>query len=92
MCGNVGGFIQGSIIYNLIFMPRVKTKPREMSVGMFMRKSIYKPVNLLTKNNVVKNYVHSRKDKIAKIRRKYRVKRLNKWLSKRMFRGAARVI
>ena len=39
-----------------------------------------------------KSYVDRRKDKTAKIRKRYRPKKLNRWLSRRMFRGANKVM
>lgn len=90
--GSISNYINSSILYNLVFMPRVKTKPREHNIGAFMRRSIYKPFGFASQNNLAKNYVHARKDKLAKIRRRFKPKRLNRWLSKRMFRGAGKVV
>lgn len=90
--GSISNYINSNIIYNLVFMPRVKTKPREHNIGAFMRRSIYKPFGFEKQNDLAKNYVHARKDKLAKIRRRFKPKRLNRWLSKRMFRGAGKVV
>ena len=90
--GNVVDLINNNIIYNLIFMPRIKTKPREYSLGVFMRASIYKPLNLLKHAVMVEKYVDKRIDKIAKRRRKRKIRKLNRWLTRRMFRGAKRAI
>lgn len=73
-------------------MPRIKTKPREYSLGVFMRASIYKPLNLLKHAVMVEKYVDKRIDKIAKRRRKRKIRKLNRWLTRRMFRGAKRAI
>jgi len=90
--GNIVNFINSSIYYNLLFMPRVKTKPREHNIGAFLRKAVYKPFNFSNQSDLAKNYIHARKDKLAKLRRRFRPKRLNRWLSKRMFRGSSKVI
>lgn len=76
--GNIVNFVNGNIIYNLMFMPRVKTKPREHSIGAFLRRSIYKPFSFTGQNSLAKDYVHARKDKMAKIRKRFRPKRLNR--------------
>ena len=76
--GNISNYIDSNVLYSLIFMPRVKTKPREHSIGAFIRRSIYKPFNFARQDSAVKNYVHARKDKLARIRRRSRPKRLNR--------------
>jgi hypothetical protein len=76
--GNISNYINSSITYKLIFMPRVKTKPREHSIGAFLRKSIYKPFSFAKQGANAKGYVHARKDKLAKIRRRFKPKRLNR--------------
>ena len=76
--GNITNFVQSTINYNLVFAPRLKTKPIEYSASSFMRKTVYTPFNFLAQGDVVKNYVHARKDKTAKIRRRARPKRLNR--------------
>lgn len=75
-----------------MYAPKVKTKPREHSVGAFLRRSIYKPFNWSTEAVYAKSYVDRRKEKTAKIRKRYRPKKLNRWLSRRMFRGAGKII
>ncbi len=43
-----GGIAHSSlskITYNLMYAPKIKTKPREHSTGAFLRRSIYKPFN-----------------------------------------------
>jgi hypothetical protein len=76
--------------YSLLFVPRIKIRPREHSVGSFLRKSLLKPTELNTASYKFKQYADLRKDKAAKIRRRPKPKKLNRWLSKRMFRGAGR--
>ena len=76
--GSISNYIDSNVVYSLIFMPRVKTKPREHSIGAFIRRSIYKPFNFARQDRAVKNYVHARKDKLARIRRRSRPKRLNR--------------
>jgi len=90
--GNIANFINNKVIYNLVFVPRVKIKPREHRLGAFMRRTIYKPFNFVKQSDIAKDYVHARKDKTARIRRRRKPKRLNRWLSKRMFRGSGRVV
>lgn len=90
--GNIAGFVHSAIAYNLVFAPRLKTKPIEYSASSFMRKTIYTPFNFLEQGDIVKNYVHARKDKVAKMRRRAKPKRLNRWITKRMFRGSGKVI
>lgn len=84
------GHYNGRIEHRLLFAPRIKIRPREHNVGSFIRKSLYKPVNLSTSSNKFKRYADLRKDKIARIRRRNNPKKLNKWLSRRMFRGSNR--
>lgn len=43
--GNIVDSSFSKITYNLMYAPKVKTKPREHSVGAFLRRSIYKPFN-----------------------------------------------
>ena len=90
--GNIGNFINGKLMYNLVFMPRIKIKPREHAIGTFVRKSMYKPVNFRTQAEEAKIYVNLRKDKAAKMRSRRSPKKLNRWLTKRMFRGAGRTV
>lgn len=74
-----------------MYAPKIKTKPREHSIGAFLRRSIYKPFNWDTEAAYAKAYVDRRKEKIAKIRKRYKPKKLNRWLSRRMFRGAGKI-
>ena len=76
--------------YQLLFAPRIKIRPREHSIGTFLRKSLLKSVELNTAGSKFKQYADLRKDKAARIRRRPKPKKLNRWLSKRMFRGADR--
>lgn len=43
--GTVIGSCFSRVGYNLIYAPKIKTKPREHSTGAFLRRSIYKPFN-----------------------------------------------
>lgn len=43
--GNIVDSSFNKMSYNLMYAPRIKTKPREHSVGAFLRRSVYKPFN-----------------------------------------------
>ena len=86
------GQYESRIQCRMLFVPRIKIRPREHSIGSFLRKSLLKPVALNAAFFKFKRYADLRKDKAAKIRRRAKPKKLNRWLSKRMFRGTGRNI
>jgi hypothetical protein len=76
--GNIVSSTLSRINYNLVYAPRIKTKPREHSMGAFLRRSIYKPFNWAVEAPYAETYVDRRKEKIAKIRRRHKPKQLNR--------------
>jgi len=40
--GLVRGFLNKKILYNLLFAPKIKTKPRERHIGAFTRRVTFK--------------------------------------------------
>ena len=90
--GSIAYKYNSKLNYNMLYAPKIKTKPREHSIGAFIRRSIYKPFNWDIETTSAKTYVDQRKEKIAKIKRRYKPKRLNKWLTRRMLRGAAPLV
>lgn len=91
---NVYSARNNRIEYKLLFVPRIKIRINEKITGNFSRKLIYKTaVNADQNADNLKKYADLRKSKIAKLKRfKKHRRKLNKWLSKRAFRGAQRTV
>jgi len=89
--GVISKYRHGILLYNLLFAPKIKMRPREHRVGAFIKRSIYRPIDWGTQRLLVKGYVHRRIEKIAKLPRRRRPQ-VNRWLTKRMFRGAKPLI
>ena len=75
-----------------MYAPKIKTKPREHRIGAFIKRILCKPFNWDSETEVenAKFYAYRRIEKIAKFK-KYKISKFNKWLSRRMLRGAARI-
>lgn len=74
---------------HVLFMPRIKTKPRPDSRGNFSKIILYKKLNW-TNNSLIstsKNYIDQRRLKIYKMPQQKRFQ-INRWISRRMFRSS----
>jgi hypothetical protein len=100
----------GKVALNLLFAPRIKTKPRNpYSIGGFARRVLYRPFDWPknldekvkkisdddeeppTQLQLATEYVVRKQDKVAKLPKRRRFQ-INKWLTRRMFRGAGRPV
>lgn len=77
-----------SLNCRVLYMPRIKVRPKSDSRGIFSRHVLYKPYDWLgTAQNLAKFYIDQRRLKIFKFPQK-KNKRINKWLTRRMLRGS----
>jgi len=83
-------YVNKQLRYNLLYAPKIKSKPREHRTGSFVQRSVYKAYNWAEESEAAKLYVHRRIEKIAKLTKRKNV-RINKWLSRRMFRGSGKI-
>jgi len=82
---------QNRIRCNVLFMPRIKTKPKSDYLGSFYKFLLYKNSSWdKTFIRKTKRYIYQRRLKIFKF--KYRsIDQINKWLMRRMLRGSSAV-
>lgn len=74
---------------NVLFMPRIKLRPKSDNLGSFSKFTLYRSHNwsFYKFNNGVKSYIDERRLKMYRFPRKRHVQ-INKWIYRRMFRGA----
>lgn len=76
------------ICFNVLYMPRVKTKPRSDSRGTFTKLVLYRNLNWTEENfNSARGYIKERRLKIHKLPDR-KIILLNKWITRRMLRGS----
>ena len=75
--GTVVNYVNKQLRYNLLYAPKIKSKPREHRTGSFVQRSVYKAYNWAEESEAAKLYVHRRIEKIAKLTKLKNV-RINK--------------